>query len=430
MLTTTTPPPAENAQPAPIAPAPQAPAEPQKPTLSIAEFLAREVSKNSVSQNAAGSANPTPDPAPAAPESLADAGAAPSAAPPEPASGAQESAQGQPSQPEKTAFMKYLEHRGFQNVRSDEEGYQRLMEYEKIANAAQGRAVPEPQQPAEPRGYSAPAAQPPAAPQESSKPVPFNMDQLELSPEEESLVSEYQEVGDDGKARWTSDAPIELRKRVEQVHRNRQTFSKALLTKPMEVFKAISEMMVQPMVKEQVQTIVQQTTRQQEEQRVLKSVVDSNPWMLQVDPRTNQPMLDPRDGLPMFSQAGDRVFAQVDHLTSKGLSVAEAMDIAVVMAQREFGYQNQQPAPPPKPSINELEEQRKAQQQALLRGATAPIPNGQGAYRNGTEPTQNGEYRRNPDGTVSNAPPRSQNPNAGLGSALFDRLGMMKSTRF
>lgn len=258
------------------------------------------------------------------------------------------------------------------------------------------------------------------------------MDQLELAPEDEAIVLECRHEGEDGKVQWAPETPVEVRRRYEQVVRNRQVFSKTLLSKPAAILDAYLDQKlgsIEQLVQERVTQVLQQTHQQQAEQQALQQALTSNPWMTQVDPRTNQPMIDPRDNLPMFSEAGERVFAQVEHLhNTYKMPVPEALQMALAMAQTQLGATNSTPAPPPpQPTLQDLENQRKQQQQNALRGATNPVPPGQGGFQNGTATTTNGQYHRNPDGTVTNAPARPQNAQSGLGLSMFDRMGFMPS---
>jgi hypothetical protein len=257
------------------------------------------------------------------------------------------------------------------------------------------------------------------------------MDQLELSPEDEAIVLECRHEGEDGKAQWAPETPLDVRRRYEQVVRNRQVFSKTLLSKPAAILDAYLDQKmgdIEKLVQERVTQVLQQTQQQQTEQQALTQALTANPWMVQLDPRTNQPMIDPRDNFPMFSEAGEKVFAQVEHLTTQyKMPLPEALSMAMAMAQTQLGVTSSTPPPPPQPTLQDLENQRKQQQQNLLRGATNPTPPGQGGFQNGTATTTNGQYHRNPDGTVTNAPARPQNAQAGLGLSMFDRMGFMPS---
>lgn len=369
---------------------------------TIQEFLKKAVEKNSV-------------PSQTSPAPVEEAPAVPDAPVAE---------QAPPAPPAKSQLVQELESMGFQNV-SDADATQRLLEWAKSQIT----------KPAAPVAPAAPTVQEtrPAPPQPTQPQVPFHLNELNLSEEDELLVEQFRETYKDEatgteKVRWAKEAPIELRRKVEQVAKNRAEYQEALLTRPLEVFDAIQKFMVQPMVQKQVQDTLQAHQHQQQEMNLFRSTVDSNRWMVQVDARTNQPVLDPNDGLPVFSEAGNRVLEHLEMLERYPL--AKRWDLAIQLTKSELNLNvppqapPAAPAAPAQPTLADLEAKRKENQQNLLRSQLTSLPQaGQAAYQAGTVPTQNGMPYQTQAGFQTTAPARSQNPNVGLGEKFMASMG-------
>lgn len=274
---------------------------------------------------------------------------------------------------------------GFENVRSVDDGLAQLEGYLKAQRTVQ------------PRPVEAPAPVVKAEP-EPKKPSIFD----DFEDLDANLVSQFREkVEVDGKqvSRWIEDTPAELKARAEK-HALQYRQWRDVLANPKELGKLIREE-IQSEAKRIARAELDGFAQQAQQQSAEAEILNLNPWLFEGDG---------------FSKAGQAAIEIAQQFRAEGMSEDKALRMAIRLAKAEHSV-GTAPAPAPEPprlTPAQLEEQRRAQQAAVLTQAAAQpaTPQGTSADRSGTFPRSS-----------LPTPQRPQNGNMGLGGKLFANLG-------
>ena len=202
--------------------------------------------------------------------------------------------------------------------------------------------------------------------------------------------------------KWKDGTPADVRVSAESYAAEVEKWQSDILTNPKETLtKAIESV-----ARELYQKEFQHFQTQQEVQSFAQQVKTQNAdWLYAKDPRTQQPLINPADGQPFYSQEGQRVVKFLEHAQQIGISdPREQWNYALALSQ--FNGGGQQLAAPSAPAAPAATPQQTVQtnQVALLRRAAQSNPG-----RGGSVPGREEK-------------PRSQNPQQRPGVKLLDQL--------
>lgn len=200
------------------------------------------------------------------------------------------------------------------------------------------------------------------------QPAPFGFDAFsKIDQAAISAAAKYRKVvfenGQDV-VQWAPNTPANVREQFERAEAVVEQWQTALLTRPHETIPQLVAHFAAPLVQQQVAASLAQI----EEQRRFETTLQENPWMLQVDPKTNRPARDAR-GQFIYSEAGQQVLDGVQSLYQAGCTDPQlAWQYAMNAVRPMVEQRNQQRQPSPRERAQAAIAQRSANQTAALRG--------------------------------------------------------------
>lgn len=201
------------------------------------------------------------------------------------------------------------------------------------------------------------------------QPAPFGFDAFsKIDQAAISAAAKYRKVvSENGQdvVQWAPNTPANVREQFERAEAVVEQWQTALLTRPHETIPQLVAHFAAPLVQQQVAASLAQI----EEQRRFETTLQENPWMLQVDPKTNRPARDAR-GQFIYSEAGQQVLEGVNSLFQAGCTDPQlAWQYAMNSVRPMVEQRNSQRPATPRERAQAAIAQRQANQTAVLRGA-------------------------------------------------------------
>lgn len=304
-------------------------------------------------------------------------------------------------EPQVDPFLEKVKGLGFQDVESPEQARERLIQdYETKLQQMQRL-----QQELEQREYYARLGQQYAAHMQDPS-FANQMAQRQEPPKEEprpwwnppkydpQLAARWRMTAIDDKGNpistWKPDTPVEIRAAHDQYNAYVEEWSDKLVHRPHEVFPQIIEQYALPLVEKIIEERFGAVQTQTKFEQV-KQDIESQPWMWEVDPRTNGRLTDPVTGRPVLSSMGQQVIHDLRAIREQGIEDPEiqweyARNRAFYSyAQQQMQAMSAQPAAQPAaPVATTAERNKQYLQQAAARSSTPPQRAGAIDPNNGT----------------------------------------------
>lgn len=275
-------------------------------------------------------------------------------------------------------FLSELQQFGFENLTDRAEAERRLLDsYREMQGQAERAAQLEQQiQFMQQTAMYGGMAQHPmnqgavqAGSSQARQPAPFGFDTFSsIDQAAISAAAKYRKVvtenGQDV-VQWAPNTPAAVREQFERAEAAVEQWQAALLTKPHETIPQLVAHYAAPLIEQQVSARLAQI----EEQRRFETTLQENPWMLQIDPKTNRPARDAR-GQFIYSEAGQQVLEGVNSLFQAGCTDPQlAWQYAMNSVRPMVEQRNSQRPATPRERAQAAIAQRQANQTAVLRGA-------------------------------------------------------------
>lgn len=190
---------------------------------------------------------------------------------------------------------------------------------------------------------------------------------------------------------WKPDTPVEIRAAHDQYNAYVEEWSDKLVHRPHEVFPQIIEQYALPLVERIIEERFGAVQTQSKLEQV-REEIESQPWMWEVDPRTNGRLTDPVTGRPMLSAMGQQVVQDLRAIRERGIDDPE-VQWEYARNRAFYGYAQQQaqqlqqvpnPAQPAQPQATTADRNKQYLQQAAARSSTPPQRTGAIDPNNGT----------------------------------------------
>lgn len=246
-------------------------------------------------------------------------------------------------------------------------------------------------------GQVAPTAQQPEPPQSQPRQNSWwSPPEVDLT-----LLQAYRVQDDKGNLSWRPETPPAVIQAAEQYRDYVSDWQQRIATQPHTVLPKIVEEIVAPLIEQRVREILDTTDRSRREEAYIDTVRRENPWLFEVDPRTNQPARG-RQGELVYSDRGRRIMEIISELEQNGVrDFQRQWDLASKLERAESLVAQQQAAP------TTQQQQQDRRMEALLSGGGS-IPDRQGSFPNRA---QQNNPRRQP-----------QNSRMSSGMALIEGL--------
>lgn len=173
---------------------------------------------------------------------------------------------------------------------------------------------------------------------------------------------------------WRQDTPVEVRAAHDQYNAYVEEWSEKLVHRPNEVLPPIIQSVVEPLVQQLLEERFGGMQTQSKLEQV-KAEIESQPWMWEVDPRTQGRLVDPVTQQPVLSQLGKQVVQDLRTIREQGIE-DPAMQWEYARNRAFYNYASQQfqstpAAPAAQPAAPAAQTMAERNKQYLQRAAAA-----------------------------------------------------------
>jgi len=206
---------------------------------------------------------------------------------------------------------------------------------------------------------------------------------------DEDLAKRYLSRDEEGNVKWNDDAPLEVRAKADAAAAYYQSHENELVRSPDKFIEKVLNYEIPRRLNDWWQSVQYQQQEQAAQQNdvdfVNRVAAENSDWLYAMDPRTQQPQVNPQTNAYVLSPQGQLVDTIAREFRQKGMGPQDAWNDAIKRAHYEIMVA-EQTVQNPEEAASQANDRLKNEHTARARGGANRLPSNAGSLQNPTDP--------------------------------------------